>query len=238
MMDGLNEDVLHREEPLDPELAQHAYDYEDLGLCIKHPLVFSIMHTPELNALINEQFRHKTEAAIEARREKRWTRFIGLHERPYRLTALTEVAHEMNNADYWGAVAEVWIDSENIFELESLWLEVLTENRPERQVMMHPDDRAELESWDDPVTIFRGFHRAGRELGLSWTIDREKAEWFARRKLRPSDGTPPQIATATVAPSSIIAFLTSRGESEVIALPTDVIIQRIEEVGNSANVRS
>lgn len=231
MMGGLSEDVLQREEPLDEELERHAVHYDRIGLCIKHPLIFSVMHHPGLNALVNEQFRHKTEAAVEARREKRWSRFINLHERPYRLTALVEVEHEIEADDeYWELVAEIWTDSENIYELEALWLEVLAEIRPERHLMMNSKDREVLEGWPDRVTIFRGFHHSGRDLALSWTVDREKAEWFAQRRVRPSDGSPAQVATATVPRESIIAYLTSRNESEVIALPADVTIEKIEEV--------
>jgi hypothetical protein len=47
-----------------------------------------------------------------------------------------------------------------------------------REHLMDAEERAAL---PDVVTILRGFTHAEGARGLSWTLDRERAEWFARR---------------------------------------------------------
>ncbi len=69
----------------------------------------------------------------------------------------------------------------------------------------NPDD------WDalpDPLTVYR----AGRP-GLAWTTEREVAEYLAEdHELGP-------ITTRTIAKAEALAYITQRGESEVILMP-------------------
>ena len=53
--------LLNRQEELDPELAPYRHRDSRLGWdCIKHPLVFSVPHSDELNA-----FRIKEEGSYD-----------------------------------------------------------------------------------------------------------------------------------------------------------------------------
>lgn len=222
------EEVLDKEEALDDELVRHSAEYPQIGFCIKHPLVFSIMHHPQMNALVNQQFRHKKAAAEKALAEKNWMQWVGLHERPYRLTALMEVEDQIESEeDFWPIARWVWCDSENLHEMESIWIEIF-KDRPHTDLMMDVEDKDTFDALEDQVTIFRGFNSFDRESGLSWTLDREKAEWFAHRRTRPGLINP-HVATATIERDSIIAYLGFRGESEVIALPEDLTIQSVDE---------
>ena len=80
----------------------------------------------------------------------------------------------------------------------------------------------------DPVTIYRG---GGPEawhvlLGQSWTLDRERADWFARR----IDGSS-WLATATIPRDMLMFYSNCRKESEVIPdtiPPPGCTIQRVE----------
>jgi hypothetical protein len=88
------------------------------------------------------------------------------------------------------------------------------------------------------VTIYRGYGEWSSEQsdpsvmwkGYSWTLDRDRALWFAKRfavlhgKAR--------VVTATVPRGCIITLLEERGEQEVILLPEQVVgpvdIQRLQ----------
>jgi hypothetical protein len=87
-------------------------------------------------------------------------------------------------------------------------------DRPGREAMM---DDASLEAYrqlPDVVTIHRGHQRVNRH-GLSWTLDRDKAEWFAKRfRARRWE-----VTTRQVAREDIIAVVLGRGEQEVIWVP-------------------
>src|SRR5437660_6332003 len=79
---------------------------------------------------------------------------------------------------------------------------------------MEPEDKAFLDALPETVTVYRGTMRPGRRIGISWTTDKAKAEWFARRfafgEMRPV------LFTGRVRKSKIIACFTGRNESEVL----------------------
>jgi hypothetical protein len=71
------------------------------------------------------------------------------------------------------------------------------------------------EAWTqlpDPVTVYR----AGAPTGLAWTTERETAEFLARQH----DLTP--VTQGTVAKQDVLAYITGRGEAEIVARPRRV----------------
>jgi len=81
---------------------------------------------------------------------------------------------------------------------------------------MDETERAALAGLDEQLTVYRGFRRPGKHLAPSWTLDRARAEWFARRPLDRNKG---YVATTTVAKSSVMAYFTGRGEQEIVLEP-------------------
>ena len=65
-------------------------------------------------------------------------------------------------------------------------------------------------------TVYRGIGTESRENGISWTLDKEKATWFARRF---SEG---YVIQGTVEKKDILAFFNDRKEKEVISSPRNV----------------
>lgn len=71
---------------------------------------------------------------------------------------------------------------------------------------------------------------------MSWTLSREKAEWFALRS--PRDGEP-VVYTATVEAEHALGYFIGRGESEVVVepetlgAPRDVRTVEIEQADKS-----
>lgn len=73
------------------------------------------------------------------------------------------------------------------------------------------------------VTIYRGVGSEKYRDGISWTLDREKAEWFATRFTE--DGI---VYSAKVKSNDILYYISDRGEKEVIVDPKKLIqIERI-----------
>jgi hypothetical protein len=105
---------------------------------------------------------------------------------------------------------------------------------------MTESERVELVGLPEPVPVFRGFSRDGGEHGFAWTLDRDRAEWFAgfhdgpriRLLYGQPDGAPrsPRVAVGKVAKSYVIAYICDRQESEVLVLPETVVIEAIEPV--------
>jgi hypothetical protein len=71
------------------------------------------------------------------------------------------------------------------------------------------------------VVIYRGTVEAeGTRYGVCWTLDRDKARWFAMEHGRfRNRESPPVLLTATVARSAIAGLLIERSESEVLICP-------------------
>jgi hypothetical protein len=87
------------------------------------------------------------------------------------------------------------------------------------------------------VLVFRGVGHPGFARGLSWTLDRYRAVWFAgyaplaaARGGIAADTSQPSVVCATVARADVIAYLEGRSEREVIALPEAIAVECVEPV--------
>lgn len=212
--------LLTTQEPLHPDLKNHIYEIERLGKCLKHPLVFSIIYTEQMNALLNEQYVVKKERAEQSLKEKDFSTHVWMHERPYRWEAFCNISSLLNDDEYWTLARSIWIDSENIWQLIPIIHDALTANErlSSRSLMMTAEEREFLNELPDEITIYRG---AGKEnhKGYSWTVDKETAKWFATRLRNVGE-----LLTGRIQKSNIIAYISGRNEDEIIAIPSDVKI--------------
>lgn len=222
--------ILHQPEELDVDLVPYLGEVETLGLVLKAPLVFMVPYLPALAATVNRGYRMKREAVAAAEAEGKWQRVLWLHEKPYRMTVFLRVRDQMSDRDYWQALGSLWLETENLHEDQAEWIAVLNASRPSRaQWLMDETERAALAGLDEQLTVYRGFRRPGRHLAPSWTLDRARAEWFARRPLDPH-GSKGYLATATVAKTSVIAYFAGRGEQEIVLNPGKLPAPRITRI--------
>lgn len=204
-------------EPLNETLAHYLRTGGPLGPDIHHPLVIQIGYMPHLNKMLNAMFAHKLAAVDKAMREKQWSSYVWLHERPYRCEALLSIAERIDDKTYWSLLGAIYVDSENLWQWGGMLRAMLTKSRPFREFIMDESERTALAALPDKVTIWRG-HDSKNRMGWSWTLDRAKAEWFARRWAK---GTP-RLVQGVATKFDIIAHFTGRGESEIVIDPNDV----------------
>lgn len=228
-------DPLGKEEELDPELVAYVDEDGPLGMCIKHPLVYSICHHPMLNARYNAVLKAKQKALAKAEEEGKWSTYLWLHERPYRLFAFGEIQEELDEETYWQLLGEIWVDSENIWQNEEEWKTYLdpADRNLREQFIMDEDDQAMLDMLPDKIKVYRGFTVEGRENGLSWTTDSIRAKWFARRFVVEDDERA-RVAIGWVAKADVIAHFNRRNESEIVVLPEDVKDMKVKEISKEA----
>lgn len=222
------EAMARKDEPLVPELVAHLFPHDRLGFVLKHPLVFEVPYHPGLAYRCNDMLRHKQAALAEAMADGRWDSYLWLHERPYRPDALTELEPSMvTDAEWWGLVRDCWIDSENPWQWNPA--DLFGVDRPGRyEGLMNEDERHELEAMPATVTVWRGC-TAKNKRGWSWTWDKERAEWFARRQTW--GGAQGLVLAAKVDRGQIVAHFLTRGECEIVADPADVRVYRTTKVG-------
>ena len=201
-------DLLTSDEPLHPDLESHV-EQTVLGPMLRHPLVIELSPRP---GIVNARYLQKKEALAEALAEGDWSRMVWLHERPYRLDAFLDLPTDLDDDEYWEILARIWTDSENIWQNLPEWVELLDANRSGSP--MSDEEAAALASMPDPISVYRGAAEDVNEDGLSWTVDRERAEWFARRSA--TDEAAPVLLAGEVAKADVVAYFTGRSESEVV----------------------
>lgn len=228
------EKLLSMREELDPMLAMYIDTDGPFGPSVKHPLVFSIVHAPAMNAFVNAQFKAKKEALARAKDKGDWHTCVWLYERPYRLDAFLGISWHLEGPQYWDLLGSVWSDTENSWQSMDGWREAFTADREGREMMSNEEVRCVFDLLPEdgglaPMTrIYRGYRFDDALQGFSWTLDKARAKWFARRQ---DDHPSPKVASGLVAREHVIAYITGRDEAEIVTLFEHVVELEIQEVG-------
>lgn len=141
--------------------------------------------------------------------------------KPYALAFLKFAADYLSFEDFSKILNDAWIMSENPNCDVNVSKEELVDffKKADPEYLMTPEERKQLDELDDTVTVYRGLtsHNAYNVFALSWTLDKEKAEWFAHRFNE--DG---KVYQAKIEKKNILALFNGRNESEIIVDPNDL----------------
>ena len=109
---------------------------------------------------------------------------------------------------------ELWQDNRDAEVSHTQLTEMFRHSDP--AALMDEAEQAQLAELDDTVTVYRGVTTINSDnlLALSWTLDYETADWFARRF--DEDGT---VYKAQIDKEHIFALFNGRDESEVVLDP-------------------
>ena len=201
--------VAEHSEPLHPDLLPYLETSRGEWEMLRHPLVYQVPFRS--NGSANAQYAQKLKALKEAVGSWKWSEYVFLHERPYRVAAFKDIQKQLGDATYWQLLTQIWVDTENQYAYLKDWKKLLASDRGDRHDMMNDEDRQALRSLPNEVTIYRGCQKGLNENGLSWTLDKSKAEFFANRF-----GKKGIILERKIPKSEIVALLTVRGETEII----------------------
>jgi hypothetical protein len=196
--------------PIQDELHSDLEDFLFEDGLIDHELLRVSVTDRNRVVSVNAMYLAKVAHSDQALREGDWNSYIWLRERPYRLGAFVDIMNKRSDQSYWELLAEVWIDCENVWQDLSRWKYLWNNGRSGKQFAMSVAEREVLALLPNKLIIYRGCHHCNVE-GLSWTLDREKAIWFARR----FQGE--LLITATVNKQDVHAIRNDREEQEVIA---------------------
>jgi hypothetical protein len=201
--------IAEQSESLHPDLVPYLEQSSEGWMMLRHPLVYQVPFFS--NGSANAYYEQKRNAVEKATGDKNYKQFVWLFERPYRVEAFIKIADKLSDTDYWKLLSDVWIDTENQYAYLKEWKRLLTSKRSNRHYMMTEEEDNLLRSLADEVTIYRGCQKGLNENGLSWTLNKSKAKFFANRF-----GKKGIILERKIPKSDIVAVLLSRGESEVI----------------------
>lgn len=203
-----------------------------IGRVLSHPLMVHVLYNEVSNKMINQGYLHKKEAVAKAREEKDWERFVFLHERPYRIDALETVLYEEEVSEperIWPLISRVWIDSENIWQCLDQWVDIWNSEGHTHSIFMEDGELATLSAQPEAIPVWRGVaHRQSIE-GMSWTLDKDRAIWFAKR-FAGGEGRQPLLVEGTVSKKDVLAYFSNRNESEIVAFPEDVHVENVFDV--------
>jgi hypothetical protein len=206
---------------LHDDLQDRVVEGGPFGRMIHHPLCVEIVVAPEMFGMVNQRYVWKTERLTEAVDQGDWHTYVFLHERPYRADALRDVPPTWEG--FWSLVADVWTDSENIWQNHDSWQKIWQGFQQEdRAALLDADNLAAYHALPEFVTVYRGYNQDNAR-GWSWTTDHEQASWFARRWQKGR----PKVATGTITKRDVIAVFLDRGENEIVADPANVVLGAI-----------
>lgn len=209
-------EICKRKEELHPDLAKYLGE-TSIGLSLRHPLVYNILHTPQMNAYCNAQYRAKKEYIKKLIADKKYSHVIWMYERPYRMEKFAEIKSLLTNKEYWELLGSIWSDSENLWQYGPMLDRLINSFRPGREAMMGDDEKEFLANLPDELVVYRGHQMVNRR-GYSWTMSYWRAKWFAERFQQARTG----VLAGSVKKSDIIAVLLGRNEYEVICNPQNV----------------
>ena len=212
---------------LNNELASSIRTVSEGGIeMIHHKYFVNIYFDNEFtNDQANKTYDYKKKAVDEAIKDKDISSYLWLHERAYRVQSILDALEDWwkpNKKEYWEVIANVWTDTENVYENHLAWEQLLFLEFSDSHLMMDEEDTKFFNELPNTITIYRG---GIDDKGYSWTLDKEKAEWFANRwlmngnmgdKSNVTNRHETNIFEKTINKSDAIAYLSDRNESEII----------------------
>jgi len=215
-------------ETLHPDLVPYLDEHPELEIILRHPLVYQVPLWS--NGSANKIYEHKKKEIKRVLLEKDYRTYVWLHERPHRLTAFEEISDELTDVNYWKLLSSIWTDTENSYADYKKWRSLFSSKRSSKHYLMDEKEDQLLRSLPDEVVIYRGCQKNLNENGLSWSLDKSTAEFFANRFNQKGiieffanrSNQKGIILEKKISKKDIIAVFTGRGEAEVIFNDTSI----------------
>lgn len=152
-----------------------------------------------------------------------------LIRKSYRLTFLKFVEQYLSKQDMSEMLADAWVSSENPNQDTNCSLALLTRwfKKANKKALMTEEDYAVYDGLKPEFKVYRGVAVGRNPHGLSWTMNYEKAEWFANRFNTPDKKG--YVQEVTITKAEALAYFNTRDEQEVV-VDTAKIKSKIQKV--------
>jgi hypothetical protein len=208
------QEVYSDDEELLPELKASIIDGDLFNRkSIQHPLVVGDTGMMP-NSYYNKQLIRKQEKLKEFEKDKEFECYLFLIEKPFRVKFFSDLVKHNKikkfSKKYWRILSSLWTGSENIFQNKELWDDLL-KDKTNSHFFMSKKDLNFFNSLENEFIVYRGYTHW--ENGYSYTLDKEKAVWFANRF-----GQNGKVKEMLVKKEDVFAYTNSREENEIIII--------------------
>ncbi len=152
-------------------------------------------------------------------------------DKPERLRTFDLISREIGITDpkvFWSNFWSIFQSSESIFADHTFMRPLIERGCKLGSPLLGLDDEEveELQAMPDRFTVWRGALDINRK-GWSWTVDRDKAVFFANRAYGARER---YVIKGTVEKANVLAYLTGRSESEIVIAPEHVLDVTVDEM--------
>lgn len=133
---------------------------------------------------------------------------------PYKLTMIKYWKDALCLEDFTKLFKDAWILSENPNDDTNVPINMLIQwfKKADKRILMNNEELEVYNSLPDEFTIYRGVERKSKRNGISWTRNKEIAEWFMNRW----EDEGGYMLMATVKKENCLAYINARNEEEII----------------------
>lgn len=138
----------------------------------------------------------------------------------YRLTFLKYIEPYLSKKDMAELLADAWVSSENPNQDVNVSIPMLTKwfRKADKRSLMVSEDYKVYTDLEPEFVVYRGVAVGRNPDGLSWTMNYDKAEWFANRFT--SHGKEAGYVFKAIAKKEdVFAYFNTRGEEEIVINP-------------------
>jgi hypothetical protein len=219
------DELVNREEPLRKKHMRHLVGCDHGRLFLAHPFYCGPVVLTHCG-VVHYEIDNMSALATDYLRKGFWQEYLECHTKPFLIAAFRKVLGKLGGAitdkDYWETVRWLYETNENPSGHWHTFRRWFAARRRDREYLMEPDERDLLRRLPDSFTVYRGYSRFRGE-GMSWTLDRRVADWFAHRR---ADWGQPRVITGLVRRDDVLALLESAGEAEVL-VPHGLVTQQV-----------
>jgi hypothetical protein len=216
-------DLLQSRDPdvrkLHPDLQPYVQETV-MGQALRSPFVYQVpLHNVEFATKLYEQNKARFDGLVL---DEEYLSAIYLVERPYRMVFLHDwwTSDMLTIEQLRELLPPAWTDTEFPHQYAGMPRELF---RAAATQGILTDTGAPL---DDVLTVYRGCRKIDDE--ISWTLDRDKAIWFAQRLA--NEGDTQYVQRGEISHTKVWAHFEGRGESEIVLDPKRLYNRAVHQV--------
>ena len=158
------------------------------------------------------------------------SRLVRFIRKPYLLGYFKYVCDALSEEDFAETLGDIWCDTETPSDETNASHKdkVLWFKKANKKHLMTEEEYNTFLMLPDKLMLYRGCRMQEKKHGMSWTLNKDKAEWFARRYeiLEAS----PVIYIVEINKNQVLAYFNRRDEDEIVIDSHRLNKEEIKEV--------